>query len=75
MNPAEIQFTTAPGKRCKGCLFEHERSSVCHQVAAVAIKAGMPDCEYERIVYVLKPTDERQLDLLAVNQGEEHAPE
>lgn len=73
MNPAEIQFTTAPGKHCKGCLFEHERSSVCHEVAAVALKASMPDCEYSGIIYVIKPTDERQLDLLAVNQGEDNA--
>lgn len=64
MKPGEIQFTTAPGKGCKGCLFENERSTVCHEVARVALRANLPDCEYEKIVYVAKPIDDRQLDLL-----------
>lgn len=66
MIPASIQFTTAPGK---GCLFEHERSTICHEVARVALRASMPDCEYAGIIYVAKPIDERQLDLLA--EGEQ----
>jgi hypothetical protein len=59
-----MQFTTAPGKGCKGCLFEHERSTVCHEAARVAVRAGQPDCEYSGLIYVAVVVDERQLDLL-----------
>lgn len=64
MNPATMQFTTAPGKSCSGCLFEHERSTVCHEAALVAVRAGLPDCEYSGLVYVAVVVDARQLDLL-----------
>ena len=64
MNPAIMQFTTAPGKGCKGCLFEHERPTVCHEAARVAVRAGLPDCEYSGLIYVAVVVDERQLDLL-----------
>ncbi len=64
MQPAQMQFTTAPGKGCKGCLFEHERSTVCHEVARVALRANLPDCEYSGIIYVAKVVDTRQLDLV-----------
>lgn len=68
MRPASMQFTTAPGARCKGCLFEHERSTVCHEAAAVAVRSGQLDCEYEKIIYVAVVQDERQLEL--ITQGE-----
>lgn len=64
MRHAEMQFTTAPGKSCSGCLFEHERSTVCHEAARVALLAGLPDCEYSGLVYVAVVVDERQLSLL-----------
>jgi hypothetical protein len=69
MNPATTQFIASPGKSCKGCIWEEARSTVCHEVARVAVKAGLPDCEYSGIVYILKPVDERQLDLLAQGEG------
>lgn len=69
MQPAQMQFTTAPGKGCKGCLFEHERSPVCHEVARVALRAGLKDCEYESIIYVVKVVDDRQISLI---DGEEN---
>ena len=59
-----MQFTTAPGKRCKGCVFEHERSSVCHEAARVAVLADLKDCEYSGLIYVLRAVDKRQLELI-----------
>lgn len=64
MGPAYVQFVTAPGKSCNGCLFEHERSTVCHEAARVAVRSGMLDCEYERVIYVLKQIDTRQTSLI-----------
>lgn len=64
MRPAEMQFTTAPGKSCQGCLFEHERSTVCHEAAAAAVRAGLADCEHSGLIYVAVLVDSRQLDLL-----------
>jgi hypothetical protein len=63
MRPADTQVTTAPGKSCRGCIWEHEHSSVCHEVARVAVLAKLPDCEYSNLIYVLKPVDTRQLEL------------
>jgi hypothetical protein len=68
MRPEDIQFTTAPSKRCKGCVFEHERSTVCHEAVRVAVRSGLQDCEYSNLIYVLKPVDVRQLEL--IEQGE-----
>ena len=70
MRPEDIQFTTAPGKRCKGCVFEHERSTVCHEAVRVAVLSGQPDCEYSGIIYVLKPFDVRQLELIEGENNE-----
>jgi len=68
MKPADTQVTTAPGKSCRGCIWEYEHSSVCHEVARVARLANLPDCEYSNLIYVLKPVDDRQLEL--IEQGE-----
>lgn len=68
MHPATTQFTTSPGKSCHGCLWEHERSSVCHEVAKVAVRAGLSDCEYAGVIYVLTVADARQLEL--ITEGE-----
>jgi len=62
--PSNTQVTTAPGKSCRGCIWENEHSSVCHEVARVARLAKLPDCEYSNLIYVLKPIDERQLELI-----------
>lgn len=68
MRPADIQFITVPGKSCRGCIWEHERSTVCHEAARVAILAGLSDCENSGLIYVLKVADKRQLELIP--QGE-----
>lgn len=71
MDPAHIQFAAKPHKenffadeddRCKGCCFEHERSSVCHAAEVEALKRGLPSCETGN-VYVIVKQDPRQTDL------------
>lgn len=71
MKPEKTQFIAVPGKSCKGCLWEHERSTVCHEVARVALHAGLADCEYSELIYVAKPIDNRQLELLAEGEDDE----
>lgn len=73
MNPAEIKFTVAKGRprSCAGCLFEHERASVCRIASEEAVKRQLQDCEYpdaagHSIIYVAVPVDERQQDLFEV---------
>jgi len=53
---------------CAGCLFEHERAKVCHEVTAMARAAGLPDCDdlspsSNYIIYIEKEADPRQVDL------------
>lgn len=59
--PAEIDFTTKPGRQCRTCLFQRQRISVCNDAVALAVKAGMPSCDDVDIVYVVKVRDHRQL--------------
>jgi hypothetical protein len=70
MDPCLVTFKAAKGRprSCSGCLFEHERASVCRIASAEAVKRGLPDCEYpdaegRSIIYVAVPVDERQGDL------------
>lgn len=63
MDPANTKFTTAPAKTCKGCLFNGERSPVCHKATALAVRAGLEDCD-SGVIYIAVETDPRQLDLL-----------
>lgn len=62
LDPSRILFTTKSAKSCRGCLFSGQRASVCHQAAAVALRADLPDCD-RGFVYVPIPIDERQLTL------------
>ena len=71
MSPVDMQFTTTPGKHCKGCVFEHERSTVCHEAVRVALRAGLADCEYSNLIYVLKIADDRQLELIPQGENDE----
>ena len=65
------QFTAIEkGKKqsCSGCLFEHERAKVCHEVTAKARLASLPDCDDlspngNYIIYIAKDLDSRQVDL------------
>lgn len=59
-----IQFTTKPGKTCRGCLFDGQHSSVCNRALDLAQRADMPHCEDAGVVYVAKPVDPRQTNLL-----------
>ncbi len=71
MNPAEILFAAQPKRvsrfddeddGCRGCLFEKERSAVCHQAGAEAKRRQVEDCE-AGFIYVLVKVDPRQRDL------------
>lgn len=53
---------------CQGCLFEHERAKVCHEVTAMALAADLPDCDDlspsgNCIIYIAKEIYPRQVDL------------
>jgi len=53
---------------CTGCLFEHERAKVCHEVTAMPRAAGLSDCDDlspngNYIIYITKEIDPRQVDL------------
>lgn len=66
-----IQFTAkemTKRQSCSGCLFEHERAKVCHEVTAQAKLAGLPDCDFlspngNYIIYIKKEVDPRQNEL------------
>lgn len=62
INPADMRFTVKVAKSCRSCLFDGQRTSVCHQAATVARRADLPDCD-DGFVYVPIPIDERQLTL------------
>jgi hypothetical protein len=63
LNPAEIDFTTKPGRQCRTCIYQRQRISVCNEAVALAKRSGMPSCDDENIVYVVKKRDPRQVDL------------
>lgn len=62
LDPASMRFTVRVAKSCRGCLFAGQRASVCHQAAAVAIRALLPDCD-DGFAYVPIPIDPRQLTI------------
>lgn len=71
MDPARIQFAASrrpvdlldeDDDPCKGCLFERERSTVCHKAGAEAKRRGQPDCE-DGWVYIAVKVDPRQVDM------------
>ena len=59
-----IQFTARTGKTCAGCLFDGQPLSVCNRAVEIAQRADMGHCEDDGVVYVAKPVDARQLNLL-----------
>lgn len=63
IDPAIVEFTTKPGKKCRTCHFARQRQSVCDQVEMIAKRAGMPLCDLEDVVYIAKERDERQLTI------------
>lgn len=68
VDPLKTKFTAAHGKGCKNCIFNHERSTVCHQAAKEALARGMPDCEYKdqngkSVIYIAVEIDVRQQEL------------
>lgn len=76
MNPAGARFTATESRAaddCHGCIFEHERTSVCRGVEAIAKRLELPDCETKApsgktYIYVLDKRDPRQMDLLKTTE-------
>lgn len=68
IDPAGIDFTHKPGKSCGGCIFSKQRIFVCNQAVEIALRASMPSCDDENVVYVLRVRDKRQLMIY----GESH---
>jgi hypothetical protein len=63
MNPETMQFTTRPATSCRGCLFDGQSASVCDRACKAAVRAEQEHCE-TGFIYVTKPVDPRQVDLL-----------
>lgn len=63
LDPASMRFTVKVATSCRGCLFSGQRSSVCHQASAVAVRADLPDCD-AGFVYVALAVDPRQLTIV-----------
>lgn len=62
LDPAGIDFTTKPGRKCRTCCFSRQKSDVCDQAVALALRAGMPSCDETDVVYVRRVRDPRQAD-------------
>lgn len=63
LEPEQMQFTTQEGKTCRQCLFDGQPHSVCVRAGKAAIRASLPDCGEESVIYVRKETDPRQLSI------------
>lgn len=63
IDPATIDFTTKPGKDCKGCLFQRQKITVCNKVEQIAEKESLPKCDDVNIIYVAREVDPRQLHI------------
>lgn len=63
IDPAIVEFTTKPGKKCRTCFFVRQRQSVCDQVEMIAKRAGMALYDLEDVVYIERLRDERQLTI------------
>lgn len=64
IDPADIDFTHKTGKSCSGCLFSKQRISVCNQAVEIALRASMPSCDEENIVYIYRERDPRQISIM-----------
>jgi len=61
--PEAMQFTTRPGKSCRGCRFNGQHPSICDRACRVAQRAELEHCE-RGFIYVEKPVDPRQVSLI-----------
>ena len=63
LDPAAMSFTTKPGRACRSCEFQRQRVSVCNKAVDIALKADLPSCDKENVIYVPRERDERQLTI------------
>lgn len=63
IDPASVDFTTKPGKTCKGCLYQKQRSSVCNQVEDICKREGIARCSLVDVIYIRRVVDDRQLTI------------
>lgn len=63
LDPALMDITTKPGQACRNCIFQRQRVSVCNEAVALAVRAGMGNCDNEDVIYVKRETDPRQLKI------------
>ena len=72
-DPARILFSAQPKRAnpfdedddaCRGCVFEKERSQVCHAAGKEAKQRRLPDCE-DGFIYVAVKVDPRQQDFFS----------
>lgn len=67
LSPESMQFTTRPAASCRGCLFDGQAAAVCDRACGAAARAELAHCE-SGVIYVVKPVDPRQVDLLQKEQ-------
>lgn len=64
LDPESMAYRDQPARKsCAGCCFQGQWSSVCKRATAVAIRAGLNDCD-AGYVYVLVEKDPRQLEIV-----------
>lgn len=61
LDPASIDFTTKPGRKCRTCIFARQKAAVCDEAVRLALRAGMESCDESDVVYVVKVRDPRQI--------------
>lgn len=80
VDPALMQFKAVSARKhrsCSGCLFDGQRVKVCREACEIARRANLPDCDdidpmtNKSLIYVLRETDPRQIDLV---NGEKNDP-
>lgn len=64
LEPEAMQFTErAATRNCAGCVFDGQWAKVCKKAGAVALRAGLRDCE-DGVIYVAVQQDPRQMALV-----------
>jgi len=75
MTPRDLTFIAKPKRTnafddeddgCRGCMFERERSTVCHEACREATKRGLADCD-DGFIYVAAKIDIRQQGLFGMD--------
>jgi hypothetical protein len=61
LDPGTVDFTTKPGRKCRQCLFNRQKSAVCDEAVRLALRAGLESCDSADVVYVLRARDPRQI--------------